>query len=44
MKNYSKNFLLQVSDNSKKFGEFDDLSKVQKFELSEDSYDEKQGG
>jgi len=37
-----ENYRLHVSDNSKKFGEFDDLSKVQKFELSEDSYDEKQ--
>ena len=35
--------ILQVIDSTKKHGEYDDLSKVEKFELSEDSYDQRNG-
>jgi len=34
-------YRLHVTDNSKTFGEFEDLSKVDKFEISDNAYDQK---
>lgn len=36
--NVEENYRIHVTDNSKKMGEFEDLSKVEKFELSEEEY------
>ncbi|XP_042242727.1 tubulin-folding cofactor B-like [Homarus americanus] len=36
--NVEENYRIHVTDNSKKMGEFEDLSKVEKYELSEEEY------
>ncbi|KAF2356417.1 CAP Gly-rich domain [Trinorchestia longiramus] len=39
--NVEENYRIHVTDSTKRTGEFEDLSKVEKFQLSEDSYDQR---